>query len=316
MNWRKWRTRVFLVVGSLVFCFVVFEIILRLLYGVHLQYRVDDEVYWALEPSQTGFPRLGLPPATINSHGFRGPEPQEGQRNVLMLGDSYTFGWGVADNETMPAQLQHLLDERESGWQVLNAGVPGWGLFQQEVVLARVVERYRPEVVVLTLVRSDLYRLPFEDDESRTAYLSRARIRSFLRRSTALSFVKERLGGFLQTNFGATEHFRLGEELEDLWERNTRYLDGLSHYLGLQGTRLLVLVYPFRTPAFGEMVEAYCVHQGLDCITDLRESFEAYGEERLQLPLDGHPTPLAHSLAAARLATEINLPRAETRGRQ
>ncbi len=64
---------------------------------------------------------------TINSLGLRGNEVDlaapVGQR-ILVVGDSFTYGFGVNDHETYPAVLERRLTERlgESSVQVLNAG--------------------------------------------------------------------------------------------------------------------------------------------------------------------------------------------------
>ncbi|HTQ80648.1 MAG TPA: SGNH/GDSL hydrolase family protein [Thermoanaerobaculia bacterium] len=50
-----------------------------------------------------------------DSHGFRLPDPATesrrgpGDRTVIAVGDSVTFGWGAEEGETYPAQLEHLL---------------------------------------------------------------------------------------------------------------------------------------------------------------------------------------------------------------
>lgn len=56
---------------------------------------------------------------STNPLGLRGPEPSSRGPRVLAVGDSVTFGWGVADEEAWPARLSALL-----GLEVLNAGVP------------------------------------------------------------------------------------------------------------------------------------------------------------------------------------------------
>lgn len=61
-----------------------------------------------------------------NSHGLRGPELVPPRKNqILILGDSYTFGVYLDDGETYPAQLQRLLDMHRIEAQVLNAGYAG-----------------------------------------------------------------------------------------------------------------------------------------------------------------------------------------------
>jgi GDSL-like lipase/acylhydrolase family protein len=53
-----------------------------------------------------------------DAHGFRLPDPATqakrgpGDRVVIALGDSVTFGWGAGEAETFPAQLENLLATR------------------------------------------------------------------------------------------------------------------------------------------------------------------------------------------------------------
>jgi lysophospholipase L1-like esterase len=58
---------------------------------------------------------------STNSKGFRGPELNETKNGfrILCLGDSVTFGWGVAEKDSYPALLRKNL-----GIEVINAGVP------------------------------------------------------------------------------------------------------------------------------------------------------------------------------------------------
>ena len=67
------------------------------------------------------FTRLRRFQASTNAQGLRGPNfasPAPGFR-ILCIGDSVTFGWGVADDETYPAHLGRTLN-----LEVLNAGMP------------------------------------------------------------------------------------------------------------------------------------------------------------------------------------------------
>jgi hypothetical protein len=90
----------------------------------------------------------------VNSLGLRGPElgpSSRGERRILFLGDSLTYGQGVGDLETVPAALEHALRECDSGhpWTVVNAGHRAYGTAQELGLLEELGERVGPEVVVL-----------------------------------------------------------------------------------------------------------------------------------------------------------------------
>ena len=97
---------------------------------------------------------------THNSHGNRGPEvafaKPAGVRRVVVMGDSQAWGYGVGDEDTIPAQLARLL-EAEGGarWEVLNLGVGGYGTDQAFLKYLVQGARYSPDVVVLTVFKND-----------------------------------------------------------------------------------------------------------------------------------------------------------------
>jgi lysophospholipase L1-like esterase len=82
------------------------------------------------EMSETAF--------STNALGMRGPQLRDdGSTRILAMGDSCTWGWHVGQNESYPADLQRLLDEKigVGRYQVLNAGVPGYTSYQTLVAL-------------------------------------------------------------------------------------------------------------------------------------------------------------------------------------
>ena len=90
---------------------------------------------------------------TINSKGLRDREypykkPAE-VRRILVLGDSYAWGYGVADNEVFTEVIEDDLQKNNSRWEVLNAGVSGWGTDQEYLFLINEGFKYSPDIVVL-----------------------------------------------------------------------------------------------------------------------------------------------------------------------
>lgn len=70
----------------------------------------------------------------ISSQGIRGDELETkaaGEKRLLVLGDSFVFGWGVEEHKTLAAQLERRLAVEHPGWRALNAGTPGFGLLDE-----------------------------------------------------------------------------------------------------------------------------------------------------------------------------------------
>ncbi len=95
--------------------------------------------------------------ATINSLGFRGPEPspkQPGEYRVMLLGDSATWGQGLDDEDTIAAQIQRLASQRgdaHSSVSAYNFGHFGYNLVQELIILRDYVDVVKPDHIILIL---------------------------------------------------------------------------------------------------------------------------------------------------------------------
>lgn len=92
---------------------------------------------------------------TINSLGLRGKEVDldrpTGHR-ILVVGDSFTYGWGVEDDETYPVVLERRLAERlgENSVQVLNAGfAAGYYPDTYYLWLKEFGMRFEPDLIIV-----------------------------------------------------------------------------------------------------------------------------------------------------------------------
>lgn len=107
---------------------------------------------WRLTPGWTGQHRHRDFDVTygINRHGFRGrfpPRPIGGKR-VAVVGDSFTFGFGVTNGATFVDRLNETAGDR---FACMNFGVPGYSTDQEFLLVKDRVWAFEPDVVVLVV---------------------------------------------------------------------------------------------------------------------------------------------------------------------
>ena len=92
-----------------------------------------------------------------NALGFReprlpGPKPP-GTRRIVVLGDSFTHGYGVEENEAYPRVLEGLLP----GVEVINLGVPATCPLDYAANFEEVGRAYEPDLVLVGLMANDVH---------------------------------------------------------------------------------------------------------------------------------------------------------------
>ncbi len=126
--------------------------------------RHDPGLGWTLLENVDGVVLNGAP-VHSNSAGMRGrreyPLEHRGGLRVVALGDSFTFGQCVGDDETFAARLE----QRIAPGEVLNLAVHGYGHDQMLLRLRQQGAAYRPDVVLLGFYNADVDRnlLRFRD---------------------------------------------------------------------------------------------------------------------------------------------------------
>lgn len=97
----------------------------------------------------------------VGDDGFRRvPGPvAPGAARLVVLGDSYAFGYGVDDEETFASRLAGMLGGRAD---VRNWGVPGYNLVQEVELLRVRGPEVAPDLVVLALHPNDFEPRVFE----------------------------------------------------------------------------------------------------------------------------------------------------------
>jgi hypothetical protein len=172
MRKHKWITNFGITIVTILLCFSSFEGFLRIFHpyllndGIQVQegsiYEDDSILGWKLKPNSVsilhyykGGPHPDGETITfkINSKGLRDNEYEYdkplGSRRILLLGDSFTFGAEVDQDETISQNMNFLL--RNNNCQVLNCGVSGYGTIQEYLFLAQEGMKYSPDIVITLL---------------------------------------------------------------------------------------------------------------------------------------------------------------------
>ena len=113
--------------------------------------------HWMLTPAES---HAGIPTHHrtwahhINSEGYRGKSAvttahSEDEFRVAFVGDSMTFGWGVAEHETLPAMVEARLRKDGLPARCFNLAVPGYNTRQELRRLRRRFDEVDPDVIVL-----------------------------------------------------------------------------------------------------------------------------------------------------------------------
>lgn len=95
-----------------------------------------------------------------NRYGLRGPDPAipkpAGVIRILMLGDSFTFGFPVKDDETFSHLVEQQLRSQGYPVEVINGGVSGYSPTLHYLSLRDEFLRFEPDLVVLWYDFGDL----------------------------------------------------------------------------------------------------------------------------------------------------------------
>ena len=130
-----------------------------------VQSHPDDSIIYTLQPHlDLTFMRARV---VTNSCGMRSPErpivKPPGVFRIALLGDSFAFGWGVAQEATFAQKLENSLNQIASGakrFEVLNFGTPGYSTFQEVALFEERGLDFNPDAVLVYFVQND-FGMPF-----------------------------------------------------------------------------------------------------------------------------------------------------------
>ncbi|MBF0275969.1 MAG: SGNH/GDSL hydrolase family protein [Nitrospinae bacterium] len=162
-----------LVVSSIIFFFILLEIVLRIINPFEVQLRLYKYSGISLPPSvkkmdsQTGWlykenvqcnfsSKEFNTTVTTNNYGFRDEdfalEKKDHVKRIVVLGDSFTFGWGVEQNERFTEVVEKGFN---NSVELYNFGVSGYSTLQELILFKRAL-KFKPDIALLTFYDNDV----------------------------------------------------------------------------------------------------------------------------------------------------------------
>lgn len=246
-----------------------------------------------------------------------------GVRRVVVIGDSFTEGQGVKEEDTYPRLLDARLTAGGAPYEVRNCGRRGLD-FPEMVDAFGDAIGFGADVVVYGMVLNDGARSA--EFQSRQAYVndwimargqmeSRAEVsRPLWARSRVLSLGADRWEA-RRIDAASTTWYRqmYGAENAEGWRRTQALIRQMDERTRAQGGRFMVALWPLlvdlgpRYP-FAEThdtIRQFCTAAGIPFV-DLRGALAGPPIASLWVhPIDRHPNEIAHRLAAEALAPVV-----------
>ena len=256
-------------------------------------------------------------PYRTNLQGLRDrnrPEKSPGAHRVLVMGDSYAWGYAVAEHEAFPQTAERLLKERGfADVEVVNGGVPDYNTRQERQLLERLMPVYRPDAVFLAYVVNDAEpstAMPTPPEETyrhasswflaELAELANQRV--FRRR--IFPSKKDTVGASYLDGFA-------GDSLK--WRDSKQAIREMRDMCAAARIPFAVLVLPDFTQSFDDQYPWRPIHEAVGDwgrelrvpVFDLLIPFRGEDHLSLWVPWDGHPNAEAHRRIAEFLVARI-----------
>lgn len=257
-------------------------------------------------------------PYRTNAHGLRDrdrPAKAPGSKRVLVIGDSYTWGYAVAEEEAYPQVAERLLAQRgRPDIEVINGGIPDYNSRQERQLLEQLLAIYKPDAVYLAYVVNDAEpstAMPTPPEEvyrhSRVWFLTEAadRLNRKVFRRRLIPSAKDNVGSNYLDGF---------EEGSVKWRDSREAIRQMRDLSVAAGAPFTILMMPDFTQNFGDGYALGTIHDAVATwgrelevpVFDVLERL-FQGEDHLKwmVPWDGHPNPDAHRRIAGFLVDTI-----------
>ena len=244
--------------------FVVGEIVTRHTIGNRLIVEVEPSGMHHFESNQFGwYGHDTIFSARINNIGARGEDTNlaelKEKMSIIFLGDSYTFGWRLRDNETFPSYFSDLVEDKAV---VINFGMGGFGL-------DHLIANYnfnknlfkKGDIFIIVLEKSNFYvpLNPYEADWKKEFFWE------VKRKSAFISYIWARFSAW-KAGFNPPS-----QKTKDpvFSEENNQKLIDFKDKLKNNKQEMAYIFLEHNTSNYSIDAERFCLKNNLICITDI-----------------------------------------------
>jgi hypothetical protein len=310
-----------LTVVVLIVFVAVAEVVIRLAAGPPLPgggqsiaERREGDIEYALIPNMDReFAGTRVVTNSLGLRDYRPPHKSDDTTQILVLGDSFTFGFGVPLEQSYPYLLEQRLNEmdHEHPYEVINAGVPGYDTVDEAELLGRLMPHYSPKWIVVGLHPGDL----ISRQELRKNMM--VRTREWLRKNSALFSWLFRVYKTKLIKYVPPPRSALSVDPEAVFNnpRSDRIKDAfrsIRDTAGENGAEVVVFMvvplvhwehYPYE--ALHEAVAGFCAENAIHFVDPLGEFSEHDAASLWVAPNDSHYNGKANGIAAGVLGSFI-----------
>ncbi|MBI1784680.1 SGNH/GDSL hydrolase family protein [Candidatus Sumerlaeota bacterium] len=195
-------------------------------------------------------------------------ENPAGQRRVVFLGDSVTYGVDIPYEKSIPQLFEQGANARGNPTETFKMALPGWCTFQEEIAYKTIARKYKPDLVVLGFCLNDVAEMQNNLTEPKPmlkilglAYRHSNVVRSIMRPREREIYRVEEL-------FQHPERAKV----KSGWKLTFDKLEELVREVRADGARFVLLIYPFRLqvepdapdPIPQEALAKWCIDHGVD----------------------------------------------------
>jgi lysophospholipase L1-like esterase len=306
-------------IGALVVCFCVGEIVFRL---DPMVTRFGGSVAARQQNAAVQYRRIWREnPFGLRSFHVNEDKP-DGVRRIVVLGDSFTWGDQIAELEsTWPYVMERALRDRGLKVQVLNLAEPGFTTVNSAERLELLGWRFQPDLVVLQFLLNDpLPSAPGGRAESESwlfpVWNLPPEIEAVRRHSYLYAFLNDRSVA-LQMRYQFRDGYAsLFDDDFVGWKDCRRAMESMTLSCRGRGLPIMMAVFPALQGALDETYEHRELHlkvmavaHGLNLpavdLTTVLASVDSDARHWWAAPWDAHPNEEAHALFGRALAEAV-----------